>query len=158
MLSPASPVMLALFSGFKIFMNDALVFKSKPAGNNSFGIPAIVILICEAGDNIGRGGRTLVYFKDESAHYEHPDLIEAALGDNTNVQIDISSVNGLGKLALFSGFKIFMNDALVFKSKPAGNNSFGIPAIVILIFSNRLFGSPIASTMDVELMRKETER
>lgn len=48
----------------------------------------------EAGDNIGRGGRTLIYFKDESAHYEHPELIEAALGDNTRVQIDISSVNG----------------------------------------------------------------
>jgi hypothetical protein len=52
----------------------------------------------EAGDNIGRGGRTLGYFKDESAHYEHRDLIEAALGDNTNVQIDISSVNGLGNV------------------------------------------------------------
>lgn len=52
----------------------------------------------EAGDNIGRGGRTLIYFKDESAHYEHPELIEAALGDNTNVQIDISSVNGMGNV------------------------------------------------------------
>ena len=29
-----------------------------------------------------------------SAHYERPESIEAALGDNTNVQIDISSVNG----------------------------------------------------------------
>lgn len=48
----------------------------------------------EAGDNIGRGGRTTIYFKDESAHYERPDSIEAALGDNTNVQIDISSVHG----------------------------------------------------------------
>jgi len=48
----------------------------------------------EAGDNIGRGGRTSIYFKDESAHYERPDNIEAALGDNTDVQIDISSVNG----------------------------------------------------------------
>jgi len=48
----------------------------------------------EGGDNIGRGGRSTMYFKDESAHYEHPDLIEAALGDNTDVQIDISSVNG----------------------------------------------------------------
>jgi phage terminase large subunit len=48
----------------------------------------------EAGDNIGRGGRTTLFFKDESAHYEHPELIEAALGDNTDVQIDISSVNG----------------------------------------------------------------
>ena len=48
----------------------------------------------EAGDNIGRGGRKTIYFKDESAHYEHPEKIEAALGDNTNIQIDISSVNG----------------------------------------------------------------
>lgn len=48
----------------------------------------------EAGSNIGRGGRTTIYFKDESAHYEHPESIEAALGDNTDVQIDISSVNG----------------------------------------------------------------
>jgi phage terminase large subunit len=52
----------------------------------------------EAGDNIGRGGRTLVYFKDESAHYERPEAIEAALGDNTRVQIDISSVNGPGNV------------------------------------------------------------
>ena len=52
----------------------------------------------EAGDNIGRGGRKTIYFKDESAHYERPELIEAALGDNTNVQIDISSVNGLGNI------------------------------------------------------------
>ena len=33
-----------------------------------------------------------------SAHYEHPELIEAALGDNTRIQIDISSVNGLGNV------------------------------------------------------------
>lgn len=52
----------------------------------------------EAGDNIGRGGRKLIYFKDESAHYERAELIEAALGDNTNVQVDISSVNGDGNM------------------------------------------------------------
>jgi phage terminase large subunit len=52
----------------------------------------------EVGDNIGRGGRKLIYFKDESAHYERPDKIEAALGDNTNVQIDISSVCGIGNV------------------------------------------------------------
>lgn len=52
----------------------------------------------EAGDNIGRGGRKLIYFKDEAAHYERPDKIEAALADNTRVQIDISSVNGLGNV------------------------------------------------------------
>jgi phage terminase large subunit len=50
------------------------------------------------GDNIGRGGRSLACFKDESAHYEHPEMIEAALGDTTRVQIDISSVNGTGNV------------------------------------------------------------
>jgi phage terminase large subunit len=52
----------------------------------------------EVGDNIGRGGRTLIYFKDESAHYERPEMIEAALMDNTRVQIDMSSVNGIGNV------------------------------------------------------------
>lgn len=56
------------------------------------------VIIGETGDNIGRGGRTGIYFKDESAHYERPEKIEAALGDNTNVQVDISSVNGLGNV------------------------------------------------------------
>lgn len=48
----------------------------------------------EAGDNIGRGGRSTIFFKDEAAHYEHPELVEAALSENTDVQVDISSVNG----------------------------------------------------------------
>lgn len=52
----------------------------------------------EAGDNIGRGGRKSIFLKDESAWYPRPELIEAALGDNTNVQVDISSVNGLGNV------------------------------------------------------------
>lgn len=56
------------------------------------------IISGEAGDNIGRGGRKSLYFKDESAHYPRPELIEAALGNNTNVQIDISSVNGTGNV------------------------------------------------------------
>lgn len=56
------------------------------------------VIIGEAGDNIGRGGRTSIYFKDEAAHYERAEKIEAALADNTNVQIDISSVNGLGNV------------------------------------------------------------
>lgn len=50
----------------------------------------------EAGDNIGRGGRSSIFFKDESAYYERPELIEASLGDNTEVQVDISSVRGEG--------------------------------------------------------------
>lgn len=50
----------------------------------------------ESGDNIGRGGRTSIYFKDESAFYERPELIEASLVANTEVQIDISTPNGSG--------------------------------------------------------------
>ncbi len=53
-------------------------------------------IVGEGGDNVGRGGRTSIYFLDESAHVERPELIEASLGDNTNVRIDISSVNGIG--------------------------------------------------------------
>ncbi len=52
----------------------------------------------EGGDDLGRGGRTTVYFKDESAHYEHPEAIEAALASNTRCQIDISSVHGIGNV------------------------------------------------------------
>lgn len=48
-------------------------------------------IIGEAGDNIGRGGRTSVYFIDESAFIERPQLIEASLSANTDVRIDIST-------------------------------------------------------------------
>jgi LAGLIDADG-like domain len=33
-----------------------------------------------------------------SAHYVHPELVEAALSANTNVQIDLSSVHGVGNV------------------------------------------------------------
>lgn len=48
----------------------------------------------EAGDNIGRGGRTSLYGIDESAHVERPKLIDASLSATTDCRIDISSVNG----------------------------------------------------------------
>lgn len=53
-------------------------------------------IIGEAGDNIGRGNRTSIYFKDESAFYEHPESIDAALSQTSNCKIDISTVNGNG--------------------------------------------------------------
>ena len=52
----------------------------------------------ESGDQIGRGGRKLIYFLDEAAFIERPDKVEAALGDNTRTQIMISSPNGVGNL------------------------------------------------------------
>jgi phage terminase large subunit len=52
----------------------------------------------ESGDNIGRGGRKKRYGVDEAAHIERAEKVEASLGDNTNVRIDMSSVNGLGNV------------------------------------------------------------
>lgn len=49
----------------------------------------------EAGDQIGRGATTSIYFVDESAHIEHPQLLEAALSETTDCRIDISTPNGL---------------------------------------------------------------
>ena len=48
----------------------------------------------EGGDNIGRGDRQSIYFVDEAAHLEHPELTDAALSSTTNCRIDISSANG----------------------------------------------------------------
>lgn len=53
-------------------------------------------IVGEAGDNIGRGNRTGIYFKDESAFYEHPDAIDAALSQTSNCKIDLSTPNGNG--------------------------------------------------------------
>lgn len=50
----------------------------------------------EAGDGIGRGDRTSIYFVDEAAHLERPDLIDASLSATTDCRIDVSSVNGMG--------------------------------------------------------------
>jgi hypothetical protein len=49
----------------------------------------------EAGDNIGRGDRASLYFVDEAAFLERPQLVEASLSQTTNCRIDISSANGL---------------------------------------------------------------
>lgn len=53
-------------------------------------------IVGEAGDNIGRGNRTSIYFKDESAFYERPEKIDAALSQTSNCKIDLSTVNGNG--------------------------------------------------------------
>ncbi len=50
----------------------------------------------EAGDNIGRGNRTSIYFVDEAAHLERPQLVDASLSATTNCRQDMSSVNGMG--------------------------------------------------------------
>lgn len=55
-------------------------------------------IIGETGDNIGRGGRTSLFILDEAAHIERPHLVEAALNDNTDVRVDVSTPFGLGNV------------------------------------------------------------
>lgn len=50
----------------------------------------------EAGDGIGRGDRTSIYFVDESPHLERPELVDASLSATTNCRQDLGSVNGMG--------------------------------------------------------------
>lgn len=50
----------------------------------------------EAGENIGRGGRSSIAFVDEAAFIDNQKAVDAALSQTTNCQIDISSVNGSG--------------------------------------------------------------
>ena len=52
----------------------------------------------EAGDSIGRGDRTSVYFIDEHAHVAHPEMIEASLAATTNCRMYVSSVNGMANV------------------------------------------------------------
>lgn len=54
------------------------------------------VIVGESGDNIGRGNRTSVYFKDESAFYERAESIDAALSQTSNCKIDVSTPNGNG--------------------------------------------------------------
>lgn len=53
-------------------------------------------IVGESGDNIGRGNRTSIYFKDESAFYERAESIDAALSQTSNCKIDVSTPNGNG--------------------------------------------------------------
>jgi len=64
------------------------------------------IIAGESGDNIGRGNSTSIYFLDEAAFVERPQLVDASLSQTTNCRQDISTPNGMGNpfaLKRFSG-------------------------------------------------------
>ncbi len=48
----------------------------------------------EGGDSIGRGDRTSLYFVDEAAFLERPELVDASLSATTNSRIDVSTPHG----------------------------------------------------------------
>lgn len=52
----------------------------------------------EGGDDMGRGGRSTVYFVDEAAFVENAEIVEKALSGNTDCVIWVSTVNGMGNL------------------------------------------------------------
>lgn len=52
-------------------------------------------IIGEIGDNVGRGGRTSIYFVDEAAYFEHDTIVDMALSKNTPCRQDLSSVRGM---------------------------------------------------------------
>jgi phage terminase large subunit len=52
----------------------------------------------EAGDNIGRGGRSSIYFVDEAAYIARAQSIEGSLSNNTNCRMDVSSSNGMDNM------------------------------------------------------------
>lgn len=53
-------------------------------------------IVGEAGDNIGRGDRTSIYFVDEAAFIERQDTVDAALSQTSNCKIYVSTPNGNG--------------------------------------------------------------
>lgn len=54
------------------------------------------VMTGESGDGIGRGDRASLYFVDEAAFLERPELIDASLSATTNCRQDISTPNGMG--------------------------------------------------------------
>lgn len=52
----------------------------------------------EAGDNMGRGGRSLLYLLDEFAFVEHAESVDAAVNDNARTVLYLSTSNGNGTL------------------------------------------------------------
>lgn len=72
------------------------------------------VMTGEAGDNIGRGDRAGIYFVDESAHLERPQLAEEALSATTNCRIDMSSVKGTANPFAVKAMQWAPEDVFVF--------------------------------------------
>lgn len=80
------------------------------------------IITGEGGKNMGRGGRSTVYFLDEAAHVDNADDVEAALTGNTDCIIWVSSVNGTGNL---------------FYRKVMGGSDMGLPVDQLFFYHYR---------------------
>lgn len=109
----------SLFWKARFFINN-LPAEFRPGFNEKTDAPHMRVIfratgstmVGNAGDNIGRGGRTALFFVDEAAHVLRPKLIDASLSATTNCRIDVSSANGIGnpfyqKRQSFPAHKVF---------------------------------------------------
>lgn len=76
--------------GFRPFIHDRHMLLLNPRNGNT--------IRGEAGDEMGRGGRSTVYIVDEAAFIEHAERVESATSANADVRIWASSVNGMDNL------------------------------------------------------------
>lgn len=58
----------------------------------------------EGGDNMGRGGRSTVYFADEFAFVERAKRVDGAISQNSNIRIYVSTPNGADNLFAIKRF------------------------------------------------------
>lgn len=84
------------------------------------------VITGEAGDNIGRGDRASIYFVDEAAFLERPQLVEASLSATTNCRIDISTPNGTNNPFAQKRFKFPSERVFTFhwRSHPARDDKW----------------------------------
>ncbi|MDH7794107.1 MULTISPECIES: hypothetical protein [unclassified Beijerinckia] len=76
--------------GFNFARHDTSMRLVNPANGG--------VISGEGGEDMGRGGRSSVYFLDEAAFVPHADTVERALSGNSDCVIWASSVNGMGNL------------------------------------------------------------
>jgi hypothetical protein len=76
-------------------------FLSNPKTNNKEGLlinpDTRSSILGEGGRSIGRGGKTGTYFVDEKAFLQFQDECDAALSNNTDCQVDITTPNGMNE-------------------------------------------------------------
>lgn len=71
------------------YSDNELRFANKASGSTITG---------EAGEQMGRGGRSTVYFLDEFAFVERAQRVDAAVSENSEVKIYVSTPNGNGNV------------------------------------------------------------
>lgn len=78
----------------------------------------------EGGENMGRGGRATVYFVDEWAFVDRADMVNAAISQNSNVRIKVTTPNGPGNAAYRERFSGRMAvHTLDWRDNPAKNRT-----------------------------------